>query len=168
MLPVKLPYYPQIQGESYVTPFGVAIVEAAEIYERPLPNSKHLIKVDALSSLYGLLGEEPFICRDLTFCVISGDNRTYDLQKVFASYYRKYPRITEYVNNIYVYGNNTVPMFDRAVRPLRNQVDAYKSKCMDVLQDAGGKYLVESKDILYYAFNVLPDLNQLSGVTVIC
>lgn len=168
MSQVKLPYYPQTIAQQHVTPFGVRIVDQATVYDKPLTNGKHLVRVDALSTLYDTLGEEPFICRELTFKVLSGDDREYDLQKVFASYYRKYPKITEYVNNIYVYGNNMVPMFERAIKPLRNQIDKYKSDCMEYLQNHGGKYLVDSKDYIYYAFNTLPDLSQFNGVTIIC
>lgn len=168
MLPVKLPYYPQVTASRYVTPFGVSVVDKATVYDKPLTNGKHLVRVDALSSLYDILGTEPFICRDLTFQILSGDDRYYDLKKVFASYYRKYKKVTEYVNNLYVYGNNVIPMFDRAVKPLRNRVDNYTQECITYLRDHGGKYLVESADYIYFAFEVLPDLSKLSGVTIIC
>ena len=46
MLPVKLPYYPQVTALRYVTPFGVSVVDKATVYDKPLPNGKHLVRVD--------------------------------------------------------------------------------------------------------------------------
>lgn len=168
MLPVKLPYYSQINAQQHVTRFGVAEVDQAQIYDRPLSNNKIIVRVDALSCLQELLGSEPFICRDLIYSVLAGESPKYDPVRVFASFYRKYSGITSYVNDKYYYGDDSIPIFDRSVLPLREMVDSYKESVKELLLGRGGKYLIESKDFVYFAFNVCPDLSDIKGVTVIC
>ena len=168
MLQVKLPYYPKIEATGHATSFGVMEVEESKVYNKPLPNNKIIVRVDALDCLRDLLGDEPFICRELLYSVVAYADTKYDPQKVFASYYRKYKKVTAYVNESYIYGNDEIPLFERTMLPLRSKINAYKDDTRKKLEGMGGKYLVESKDFLYYAFNVKPDVTDLRGACIIC
>ena len=121
-----------------------------------------------LECLREVLGDECFICRDLLYTIVSGTDSQYDVNSVFASFYRKYPNMTGYVNDRYFYGDNAIPILERCVLPLRERINDYREKMMQILHNAGGKYLVQTHDYLYYAFVVKSAIPDVKGVTVIC
>lgn len=168
MLQVKLPYYPQINAVMHVTRFGVKEIKEAEVYNQPLSSGKIIVRVDTLSVLTDIIGPESLICRDAIYEILSGESASRNLYKMFASFYRKYKPITKYVNDMYQYGDPDIPIYERAVLPLREIVNNYTAKVNDMLKSCGGKYLAESKDFVYYAFNSKPNLEELVGVTCIC
>lgn len=167
MSPVKLPYYPKVQGMMRTTRFGAIEVENSKVYNQPLAD-KVILRVDCLECLRERFGDDCFICRDLLYTILAGEHHLYDAQAVFASYYRKYKPITEYVNEVYYYGDSSVPILERAVLPLRDTVDTYKQEVMSQLSNAGGKFLVQSHDFVYYAFAKSASIPDMKGVKVIC
>ena len=165
---VKLPYYPQVVAEYHETRFGAHEVPKAVVYNKPLSNGKIIVKVDALACLYDMIGFEPFINRELMYCVLAGESDTYDVNKIFASSYRKFKKLMAYVNDKYYYGNPDIPIYERAVLPLCDMVKEYCTFVHNKLNQLGGKYLVEDRYNVYYAFNIIPDVSDLKGAIVIC
>lgn len=167
MLPVKLPYYPKLQATMIETRFGVLEISLPKTYDKPLAN-KIIVRVDTLECLRSQLGDECFICRELLYTILAGQHEIYDPNDVLASYYRKYKPFTEYVNDKYYFGDDSIPILERVALPLRESVNEYRNTVMDKLGKLGGKYLVQTHDYVYYSFNVKPNLEGIEGVTVIC
>lgn len=164
---VKLPYYPKLLVVTHETRFGAIEISEPLIYNKPIPN-KVIVRVDLLVCLQDLFGTEPFICRELLYTILAGEHKIYDASEVFASYYRKYKMVTSYVNEKYFYGDDTVPIMERSILPLRDVVNAYRDKVFATLTDAGGKYLVQTNDFLYFAYTPEARIPELKGVKVIC
>lgn len=99
---------------------------------------------------------------------MAGEHPLYDVNDVFASYYRKYKKITEYVNNIYYFGDSSIPILERSILPLREQVNKYRDETLQYLDNVGGKYLVQTHDFLYFAFNSQAKIPEIKGAKKIC
>lgn len=167
MLQVKLPYYPKVIATVTETPFGVMEISQPDIYEKPL-QGKTIVKVDTLECLRELFGDECLLHRIFIYSILSGSEYPYDAVKVFASFYRKYPSVTSYVNDKYTYGDESLDLFKRCVLPLREMVEQYSSEMSEKLLCLGGKFLVKTHDILYFAYNDATEVSKLKGVELIC
>ncbi len=167
MSQVKLPYYPKVNASVKETSFGVMEISTPEIYNSPLPG-RIIAKADLLYCLHDIFGEECFVCREFLYSVVAGSCDKYDVAQLFASFYRRYPCVTEYVNEKYYYGDDSVPMLERCLLPLRDKVDEYGSYMYDKMKGLGGKFLVRTHDLLYFAFNSVASLRELEGVEFIC
>lgn len=149
------------------TRFGAVEISVPKIYNQPLAN-KVIARVDTLACLREQFGDEPFICRELIYTILAGEHELYDVNNVFASYYRKYKTITEYVNEKYYYGDDSIPMLERCILPLRNEVNSYRDDVLETFTNAGGKYLVQTHDFVYFAFTPNAKVPDMKGVKVIC
>ena len=116
MLPIKLPYYPKIEATCRETRFGAMEISVPTVYDKPVAG-KVIVKVDTLECLRELLGDDCFICRELLYTILAGEHEFYDVNDVFASYYRKYKPVTAYVNEKYYYGDASVPILERSILP---------------------------------------------------
>ena len=145
-IPVKLPYYPGVQAYQSATSSGVLEISTPDIYDKPLPNGKYLVKLDTLTILEDVLGESALIYRDLVYSIIAGTNQLNDL---VASFYRRYPTFRTFVNDIFYYGDNSIPVTDRVVSALREKVFDYHSAMRERLDLAGGKFLVSTHEYIY-------------------
>ena len=167
MLPVKLPYYPKIEATMRETRFGAMEISVPEIYDKPV-SGKVIVKIDCLNCLRELLGNDCFICRELLYTILAGEHPLYNVNDVFASYYRKYANVTAYVNDMYYYGDDSIPILERCILPLRDKVNTYKDDLFQLLNDSGGKYLISTHDYLYFAFLPNAKLPEIKGAEIIC
>ena len=162
---VKLPYYPGVLAYQSATSTGVLEITTPDIYNKPLPNNKYIIKLDTLSILEEVLGESAFIYRELVYSVIAGTSQVNDL---IASFYRRYPTFRTFVNEIFNYGNDAIPITDRVVTELRKRVFDYHNKMYSYLDNVGGKYLISTHEFMYFAFSSVPDITHIKGATIVC
>ena len=167
MLQVKLPYYPKITATATETRFGVMEISHPQIYETPI-QGRVIVKLDTLKCLEDLLGKECFVSRVFIYSILAGSSNKYDVNELLASFYRRYPTVTKYVNEKYNYGDNEVPLFDRCVLPLRREVDEYGENMYNLLSGLGGKFLVKTHDILYFAYKNGDEVSRVKGVELIC
>lgn len=147
------------------TPFGTVEISKPDLYDTPIPD-KVILKVDTLDCLRPLLGSNCFICRDLLYSLLSGSHE--DINKLFASFYRRFPEIRAYVNDKFLYGDESVPLLERSLFPLRKQVDDYRVDVFNDLNSRGGKYLVTTHDYIYFAFKSTAVLPDIKGAIKIC
>ncbi len=126
------------------------------------------MKIDCLHCLDDIVGKDCFNYRNMLYTVLSGDNHDCDLNKAFGFLYGNFKDFTCYVNDKYHYGDDTIPIIERCVMPLRSTVDNYKKKMYQSLCDTGGKYLVETHDILYFAYMDTAVLPSIEEMEVIC
>ena len=164
---VKLPYYPQLEATLTETRFGVPEVSNAEIYENSIPN-KIILKCDCLDCLRKYFDDSVYIYRDVLYDMISGNTSDLDCQRVLATLYKRHKSVTAFVNELYTFGDNGVPLVNRCLAPLRDKVNAYRKSLHDNLKSSGGKYLVESKYIMYYAFSSNGSVPEIEGASIIC
>lgn len=149
------------------TRFGAQEISTPNIYDKPVAG-KVIVKVDCLNCLRDILGDDCFICRELLYTILAGQHPDFDVNDVFASYYRKYKKVTEYVNEKYYYGDESLPILERSILPLREKVNTYRDEMFQLLNNSGGKYLVQTHDYIYFAFIENAKLPDIKGAEVIC
>jgi len=137
------------------------------IYDKPVIG-KVILRVDTLDCLRNILGDDCFICRELLYTILAGDHVIYNVNDVFASYYRKFKPVREYVNNLYFYGDNTIPILERSILPLREKVNNYRKEVIETVCGCGGKFLVQTHDYVYFAFIPTAKLPDIKGAKIIC
>ena len=162
---VKLPCYPGVLAYQSETSTGVTEISTPDIYNKPLPNNKHLVRLDALSAIEDIIGESAFVYRELVYSVIAGTDSINDM---IASFYRRFPTFRTFVNDIFNYGNDAIPITDRVVTELRKQVFDYHNQMFNYFDRVGGKYLISTHEYLYFAFNSVPDIANIKGASIIC
>lgn len=138
------------------------------MYEQPLKNGKTIVRVDTLYCLLDKVDESCFLNRDMLYAIVAGESDKYDINKLFADFYKRYPKIRKYVNDVYYYGDGTIPIIQRAIIPLREEIDTYAIGVDEILHGEHGKYLLKSRDYIYYAYSGRPEINIDKGVTYIC
>ena len=166
MSQVKLPYCRAVVNV-HESPFGVPEVEYPNLYESPIPG-KVIVRVDILDKLRDRLDESCFICRDLLYALFSGAKSYYDYADILMSYYKKFPAFRKLVNDVYFYGDDTIPLVDRVLMPLRKELNTYQQEISEYLHKKGGKYLTTSRDYLYYAFPSCWDVPKVERAVYIC
>lgn len=160
---VKLPYY-RITVPTHVTHFGVPEVECKNLYDKAVPD-KVIVRVDNLNCLRGKLDDSCFICREILYNMLAGNK---DYQTILMSYYRKFQSFRILVNDAYYYGDDTIPIVERVLLPLRQEINEFAQKTSGKLKDAGGKYLVLSHDYLFYAFHDSSRVPEIEGAKYVC
>lgn len=164
MYSLKLPYYPQMTVMAENTPSGLVEISRPELYNVPLQN-KVILRVDLLACLTPIIGETCLIYREYIYNIIAGKG---DVATLFGHLYRRHKQLLCYVNDIATYGDNSVPLIDRCVEPLRNQVRNYETELKDSLGAKGAKYLVTTHGYLYVCYNKGMEVPAVSGGTCIC
>lgn len=166
MYQVKLPYC-RIMATMSATPFGVQEVDCPKVYDKPIPN-KVIMRVDALEILHDRFDDSCFICRDILYALFSGSKGFYNCEDIFYSYYKKFASFRRVINDAYYYGNDSIPLFDRVVYPIRSELDKHKLEISDQLKNSGGKFLLNTHDYIYYAYPVGATIPDVIGGTKIC
>lgn len=139
-------------------------MEEEYLYTQKLKNGKTLVRVDTLRCLDDCIDESCFLVRDYLFDALAGIG---DINRIFATMYRKYPKFRTYVNDRFYYGDSEIPIITRIITPLRERIDEYTEEIIPILKIDRGKFLIRSRDYLYFAYNTIPDIN-LKGVHVLC
>lgn len=167
MYEVKLPYYPKVNAMATETRFGAVEVTTPRIYEEPIAG-KFIVRVDTLTVLKERIGEACFAYRELVYAIVAGTDSPYDYRKLFASFYKKYPEFRGYVNDLYFYGDTSIPIIDRVVDKLRELITGYRDSVASCFDGAGGKYLLYTHDFIYYAFRNKDVIPKREGLCLIC
>lgn len=140
-------------------------INQPHIYDKPI-SGKVILRVDTLECLRGIFGDSCFIYRDSLYNLLSGNST--DINRVFASYYRRYVGLTNYVNNEFSFGDDESPLLNRVIESLRDKIDSYRNDVFELLNNRGGKYLVTTHDYIYFAFKDTAKLPEIKGVFIIC
>lgn len=162
-----MPYYPSVEAVLTETRFGVPELSCPNLYDSKIKN-KIIVKIDLLKCLNATWGTECQIYREPLYKLLSGSCSIEEQKTLLSVYYRRYPKITEFVNNLFHYGNKDVPILNRVVNEVQPVIASYKDTVSTLVSDKGGKYLTYTHYYLYYAFNYMPDLSELEGVSFIC
>lgn len=166
MSSVKLPYC-KIEVQVTETPFGVMEIDKPTVYDTPIPN-RIIYRLDLLAILHDRLDDQCFDCRVLLYNMLAGNHGKYDCNEIFLSYYRKFASFRKLVNDAYYYGDENATLFDRVVKPLREEINMYAEEMHRKLDSVGGKYLISTHDKLYYGFKYREMIPDLIGGTIIC
>lgn len=138
------------------------------LYDTPI-DGMSIAKIDLLECLRGVLGDNCMLYRDMYYKLVSGSCSTQaEHIEIFASAYRRFRQFTEYVNNIYYYGETNIPIIPRVLNPIRDIIDDYKSSVMTTMSAVGGKFLMNTHDYLYYSFKNNCEIPEMKGLLIIC
>ena len=149
------------------TRFGVPELSCPNLYDSKIKN-KIIVKIDLLRCLDSSWGKECQIYREPLYKLLAGSCSIEEQRTLLSVCYRRYPKITEFVNNLFYYGDTEVPILDRVVGEIQSTITEYKDRVSALVSDKGGKYLTYTHHYLYFAFNYMPDLSELEGVSFIC
>lgn len=105
------------------------------------------------------------IYRNYIYDVIAGKG---DVALLFGHLYRRHKQLFSYVNDIAVYGDNSVPLVTRCVEPLRDKVNEYANELKNSLTSQGAKYLVTTHGYLYVCYNTGVTVPEVIGGICIC
>lgn len=142
-------------------------ISKPNLYDTPL-SGRIIVKVDLLSCLTSIWGEACQIYREPLYKIVSGSCTEEEHNALIASFYRRFPEVTEYINNLFYYGEKSIPINQRVVSAIAEIVEEYKNTVLTTLTNAGGKYLVLTHDYVYFSFIKKPELSELKGVNFIC
>lgn len=166
MFQVKLPYCKTMATVSE-TPFGVQELDCPKVYDKPIPN-KIILKVDILDLLHDRFDEPCFYYRDILYALFSGSKGYYDCNNIFMSYYRKFPSFRRIINDAFYYGDDSVPLFERVVYPIRQELNNHTAETIETLRNSGGKFLINTHDYVYFAFPIGSAVPDILGGEKIC
>lgn len=167
MSSIKLPYHPEIVSQVHVTRFGVSEITTPLVYETPI-EGKILVRVDLMETLREVLGDSALHARSTTYSIVSGNCDDELLQQRMASYYRKYAKVTRYVNDVYDKGSVEQPLIQQVLEDLRSRVSKYTETVSALMDESHGKYLVTTHLYSYYAFTNRVNIPELRGLKFIC
>lgn len=149
------------------TRFGALEITTPTIYETPI-NGMQLVRVDTLECLRELLGDDCLCARNTTYSVVSGSCESTVWQARMASYYRKYPKVTIFINKIFEYGDISKPLGEQVSQSLMEMIQDYSKELLQKFDDAGGKFLVSTHCYLYFKFAESATVPEVEGVKLIC
>lgn len=164
MYTLKLPYHPRVQATAVTTMSGIVEISHPDIYDVPIPD-KVIIKVDCLRCLAPIVGDSCFIYRDYLYNVIAGKG---DVYNQFGHLYRRHKKLCSYVNEVATYGNNTEPLVDLCLEPLRDKVKEYLLEVHKILSGTGGKHLVDTHGYVYFCYRPGVPIPDVLGGSIIC
>lgn len=166
MFQVKLPYC-KIMATVSETPFGVQELDCPKVYDKPIQN-KIILRVDILDKLHDRFDAPCFAYREIIYALFSGSKGYYDCNDIFYSYYRKFASFRKIVNEAYYYGDDRIPLFERVVMPIRDELNKHTAQTIKLLHDNGGKYLTSTHDYVYFAFPIGSNVPEIPGGVKIC
>lgn len=167
MYKVKLPYYPKVESLATETRFGALEITTPTIYESPLDGAK-IVRIDALECLRPVLGDECLDSRGTVYTIVSGTGDIHAYRQRLSECYKKFPKVTTFVNDVYEYGESDKPLDTQVSERLMEIVNAYLREMIQKFDNAGGKYLVSTHLYTYFKFAPIAVLPDISGVKVIC
>lgn len=166
-------YYPQIALTEKMTLYGAVESNMPTLYDKPLTNYNYpILKVDLLIPCGDRWGKNIMTSRDLLYILVSHgcDVTTEEYSKIFQSYYRKYATFANYVTNITMFGDSSIPWIYRVMRPIRESIECYKQEVDTMVRSAAGtkvKFLMHTHDYVYYSYLRGKPLS-IEGGTIIC
>lgn len=117
--------------------------------------TKDIFRIDALKCLEAWFGPQFLTAREVVYKLVSGDLRIEDKElfkkeygSIISSYYRKYEKFSNYVNNKRLDKQYTIP---ELIKPLRLDIELTKDRLRKSCS-AKCKYLFEDRDYMYFAF----------------
>lgn len=167
MSSIKLPYHPEIEAQVHVTRFGVSEITTPLVYETPI-NNKVIVRADLLESLRPLWGDSAVHARNTTYSIVSGNCDEQLLNERLSSYYRKYSKVTEYINGIYSKGSKHLPLWEQVLNAVRSEIEDYTALVNKAMDYCSAKYLVTTHLYVYYALIPTMQVPDLGGIKVIC
>lgn len=152
----KAPYHPSVMIEESVTRFGALEMSEPELYHTPIKD-KSVYRIDTLACLREVWGYNILASRDITYKMISGSCTDDELSKIMVSYYDRFSGFRDYVNQKYLFEDNSAGLIFRVVGPIRNYIDTYTKDVLHKLSDISAKVVMRTHDYVYF---VLPNTTQ--------
>lgn len=166
---IRAIYYPNLNLTLSVTRFGsVKLLKPANPYVEPLTNKKVLVKIDMLVCLQEVWGQSILLGRNNIYKLVSGDTDDETYRRLIAAYYKTHAAFANYVDALYLFGQQDIPFIARFVKSTRNILNEYGGIVDGVVNTyTGSKFLLETEEYRYYAVTPVCDLSKLKGVTYI-
>lgn len=143
-----------------ITPFGAE--ENPDLLET-LPETG-VVRIDTLTCLEQLWGANILMSRQHLYELVSGDVTDEEFRLLISSYYKRFAAFANYVDEKYLFEDESVPLLIRIIKPVREMIDAYSESLIARSKQWGGKYLGKHCDYLYFLFTHRYEL-PFQGVT---
>lgn len=148
------------------TPLGALILEPrSDLYDNPLEGKK-IVRVDALICIKKFWGRNILFDRELVFRLVSGDCDDRLYRKTLKSVYKRFRDFADYADDKLIFGDPKESDITKIIKPVRTAINEQIQNTERLLSAAGGKFLVCSKDYVYFAF-LHDNIPQLEGMKVI-
>lgn len=119
-------------------------------------------------SLKSMFGDSILMSREHLYKLVSGPDSDELFRSLLTSYYKRYYAFANYVDNQYVFEDQSVPLVVRIIQPVRNQIDECAASAKRLCQIYGGKHLGNDKDYSYFWFDNTDLLPSIEGGRLLC
>lgn len=113
---------------------------------------KIILRVDTLSCLKELWGENILMSRLHLYKLVAGTVTDVEFQGLITSYYRRYSAFANYVDDKYYFGEKSLSLVSRIIDPARDVIRNYEQRVIAISRQYGGEYLGNHQDYAYFAF----------------
>lgn len=152
----KTVMYIQMQTEVHESPFGALECSSKNIYEEHQDRIKNkvIVKIDCINGLRELLDEAMFMDRDNLYCLVSGSLKPgLEYGELLQSFYKKFVAFANYVDVAHMMMEDDQTLLQCIISPIRSRITAYKNLVIEELKERGGRFVLETHDYIYIAFD---------------
>lgn len=146
MSPTTPPRPTTIPSGQRTTPFGA--IESPTILET-IKGRTQVYRVDLLVALKKIWGNWITEHRNLLYKVVSGSCTDTELRQGLKFFYLRSTSFGNCVNQAYYFGDQTIPLLVRVVRPAREAIQNYYESMVRLTYSTGGEIIGLDKDYLY-------------------
>ena len=134
--------------QSWMTPFGS--VEDCNLLNT-LPEN-NVTRVDTLSALEGIWGENILEQREKLYKIVSGTCSDEEFRSLITEFYTTYAAFSNFVDEVYLFEDHNIPLVTRIIQPARNRINAMKSMIQTQCRTYSGQIHGEHQDYVYISF----------------
>ena len=159
-----MPQSTMILSGPQTTPFGA--VENPFLEQYLLNTSRNILRVDLLVALQELWGDNIMRAREPLYKLVSGSCTDSQFQHLLSSNYKRFSAFANFVDERFLFGDQSVPLASRVIAPARAAIEAYKQKACRLAGMYHGTKIGEHHDYLYLMFRDGNIPNIVGGETI--
>lgn len=125
------------------------------------------MKVDTLTVLRRYFGDNILSSRQHLYTLLSGPKSDEELRALLTSYYKRYMAFANYVDNQYLFEDQSVPLIQRIIQPIRETLKDYEQTIIKLCVRSKGEYLGNDMDYAYFSFPEKGKLPKIEG-SILC
>ena len=116
--------------------------------------------------LKNYFGDNILSSRQHLYILLSGPGSDQELQALLMSYYKRYMAFANYVDNQYLFEDQSKPLIQRIIYPIRCIIQDYEAQIIRQCERRNGEYLGNDRDYAYFKFPEKGRLPNIEGSTL--